>query len=40
MLSDDAARLLLTEPEKYPIERQIAHTRWLLSRIAPGGAGS
>ncbi|CAN5612280.1 TetR/AcrR family transcriptional regulator [soil metagenome] len=38
MLSDDAARLLLTEPEKYPIDRQIAHTRWLLQRISPGAA--
>ena len=35
MLSDDAARLLLTEPERFPIDRQIAHTRWLLQRIAP-----
>ena len=35
MLSDDAARLLLTEPERFPIERQIAHMRWLLRRIDP-----
>jgi AcrR family transcriptional regulator len=35
MLSDDAARLLLTEPDRFPIDRQIEHTRWLLQRIAP-----
>lgn len=36
MLSDDAARLLLTEPERFPIERIVEHTRWLLGQITPG----
>jgi AcrR family transcriptional regulator len=34
-VSDDAARLLLTDPAEYPIERLIAHADWLLSRLEP-----
>jgi AcrR family transcriptional regulator len=29
-IAEDAARLLLQDPERYPIERLLAHTRWLL----------
>ncbi len=32
-LSDEAARLLLTDPERYPVDRLVAHTRWLLDRL-------
>jgi AcrR family transcriptional regulator len=32
-LSDEAARGLLTDPERYPVERILAHTRWLLSQL-------
>lgn len=31
--SDEAARLLLTDPENYPTERLLAHSRWLLGQI-------
>lgn len=34
--ADEAARLLLTEPDRYPIERLLEHTRWVLYRF--GGA--
>jgi AcrR family transcriptional regulator len=34
-VSDEAARLLLTDPEAYPIDRLLAHTDWLLTRLAP-----
>jgi AcrR family transcriptional regulator len=34
-VSDEAARLLLTDPGEYPIERLIAHADWLLSRLEP-----
>ena len=34
-LSDEAARALLTDPERYPIERFLAHTRWLLEELSP-----
>jgi AcrR family transcriptional regulator len=33
--SDEAARLLLTDPGEYPIERLIAHADWLLSKLSP-----
>ena len=37
-LADEAARLLLTEPDEYPLERLLEHSRWLLERLAaPGG---
>jgi AcrR family transcriptional regulator len=34
-LADEAARGLLTDPERYPVERILAHTRWLLSQLGP-----
>jgi AcrR family transcriptional regulator len=34
-VADEAARLLLTDPERYPIERLIAHADWLLRRLEP-----
>src|ERR1044072_8406142 len=34
-VSDEAARLLLTDPGTYPIDRLVAHAAWLLSRLAP-----
>jgi AcrR family transcriptional regulator len=33
-LADESARLVLTDPERYPIERLVAHARWLLDLIA------
>jgi AcrR family transcriptional regulator len=35
-VADEAARLLLTDPDEYPIERLVAHADWLLSRLDPG----
>jgi AcrR family transcriptional regulator len=32
-LADEAARRLLTDPSRYPVERILAHTRWLLSEL-------
>jgi AcrR family transcriptional regulator len=32
--ADEAARLLLTDPERYPTERLLALTRWALERLA------
>lgn len=32
-LSDEAARLLLTDPETYPIERLMTHAEWLLNQL-------
>ena len=32
--SDEAARLLLTDPGEYPIERLVAHADWVLSQLA------
>lgn len=40
--SDEAARLVLTEPEDYPPERVLAHASWwldLVSKAAGSGAG-
>lgn len=34
-VSDEAARLLLTDPAEYPIERLIAHADWMLRRLEP-----
>lgn len=31
-VADEAARLVLTDPERYPIERLSDHARWLLER--------
>jgi AcrR family transcriptional regulator len=33
-LSDAAARLLLTDPERWPVERLMTHTEWLLDQLA------
>jgi AcrR family transcriptional regulator len=34
-LADDWARLLLTDPEHFDLERILVHGRWALSRFAP-----
>lgn len=34
-VSDEAARLLLTDPDEYSIERLVAHADWLLGRLEP-----
>jgi AcrR family transcriptional regulator len=31
--ADEAARLLLTDPERYPVERLAAHARWVLEQF-------
>ena len=33
--SDEAARLLLTDPERYPIERLVEHADWVLACLSP-----
>jgi AcrR family transcriptional regulator len=35
-VAEDAARLLLDDPERYPIERLLAHTDWVLGRFGLG----
>jgi AcrR family transcriptional regulator len=35
-VSDEAARLMLTDPADYPIERLIAHADWLLAQLVTG----
>ena len=35
-IADEAARLLLTDPRQYPVERLLAHTRWVLDQLTPG----
>jgi AcrR family transcriptional regulator len=32
-VADEAARLLLTDPERYPVERLLAHARWVLAQL-------
>src|SRR3954465_660915 len=32
-LADDAARLLLTEPERFPLERLMEHAEWLIEQL-------
>jgi AcrR family transcriptional regulator len=32
-LADEAARLLLTDPAAFPVERLTTHARWMLSRL-------
>jgi AcrR family transcriptional regulator len=34
-VADEAARLLLTDPERYPIDRLMVHAEWLLRRLEP-----
>jgi AcrR family transcriptional regulator len=40
-LADESARLMLTQPEEYPVDRILGHARWLLDQFAPrqGAAG-
>jgi AcrR family transcriptional regulator len=33
-ISDESARLLLTDPDEFTIERLVAHARWLLDLVA------
>jgi AcrR family transcriptional regulator len=33
--ADEAARLLLEDAERYPVQRLIAHAGWLLSQVPP-----
>jgi AcrR family transcriptional regulator len=35
-LSDEAARLLLKDPEQYPLERLMRHAEWLLGQLVSG----
>ena len=37
VLSDESARLLLTDTERFPPERILAHARWLLEQLSPDG---
>jgi AcrR family transcriptional regulator len=37
VFADEAARLQLTDPRRYPVERILDHARWALGRFAPGG---
>lgn len=32
-IADESARLMLTQPAEFPIERLLAHARWLLNQI-------
>jgi AcrR family transcriptional regulator len=34
-LSDEGARLLLSDPEQYPIDRLMRHAEWLLGQLMP-----
>ena len=34
-VADEAARLLLTDPDSYTVERLVAHADWLLRRLEP-----
>jgi hypothetical protein len=33
-IADEAARLVLTDPEAYPVRRLIANARWMLDATA------
>jgi AcrR family transcriptional regulator len=33
-VSDEGARLLLTDPERYPVERIVGFARWLMAQVA------
>ena len=39
-LADVGVRLLLEDPERYPPERIVAHSRWVLDQLLRPGAGS
>jgi AcrR family transcriptional regulator len=32
-VADEAARLLLTDPQRYSVQRLVAHARWVLARL-------
>jgi AcrR family transcriptional regulator len=32
-IADESARLLLTEPERFPVERLVAHAGWVLEQL-------
>jgi hypothetical protein len=34
--ADEAARLLLTDPKRYPVDRILAHAAWSLGQLAQG----
>jgi AcrR family transcriptional regulator len=34
-LADEAARLLLSRPDEYPLERLVSHAEWLLDQLVP-----
>jgi AcrR family transcriptional regulator len=36
-LADESARLMLTDPERYPIDRLVEHSRWVLNQISVPG---
>jgi AcrR family transcriptional regulator len=40
-LADESARLVLTHPDQYPVDRILGHARWVLDQLAPrpGGPG-
>ncbi len=33
-IADEGARLLLTDPKRYPTDRVIGHAEWLLDQLA------
>jgi AcrR family transcriptional regulator len=35
-VADEGARLMLTDPREFPIERILDHARWMLGRLGPG----
>ena len=37
-LADEAARLLLADPDRYPPERVLVLARWFLARMVPAGS--
>jgi len=34
-IADEGARLLLTDPDRYPVERIVGFARWLMDQMAP-----
>ena len=34
-VSDEGARLLLTDPERWPVERIVAFAEWLIRELSP-----
>jgi len=37
-IADESARLLLTDPQRFPVERLLAHAEWVLQRMEIGAA--